>query len=347
MTAKFYSPERYFTASCPSLTSDEAVFYVDDLTTDECLLLTEIVQNDIAELNRTMGRDAEHFFSITPSAEADPAAFAKWKMRWAHVKDDILNATPRPGGWVADLRMIYDIAVEAADVIRSMRVGKPETAYLQFGSSDYWTTFDCVDCLTMEELVILRNLLNVDEMLDEKGFEIRFVTSNDAANDPQGYIQARTRWTYMKSALEDSASEGESTSHVDEDTIHCRQASAEYIEEILLLRRIPKAAVSADEGDQEAGEIVTKSLLEPSEELKITYRDPENYDRNVWLYRMRKEGRTNAEILSALGDRAEQFAPLETENALRSAIDAIARHHSWPPLKGKSGRRKASELSDA
>ena len=66
----------------------------------------------------------------------------------------------------------------------------------------------------------------------------------------------------------------------------------------------------------------------------------------VWLYEQRKACRTNAEILEALGEKAQEFAPLVTENALRTAIDSIARHHSRPPLKGKYGRRK-SELSKA
>lgn len=81
---------------------------------------------------------------------------------------------------------------------------------------------------------------------------------------------------------------------------------------------------------------------EPSGELKTTYRDPDNYERNIWLYRQREAGKTNAAILASLKAEGSKFIQLETENALRAAIDSIARHHRWPELKGRPGRRKAS-----
>jgi hypothetical protein len=83
--------------------------------------------------------------------------------------------------------------------------------------------------------------------------------------------------------------------------------------------------------------------LEPSEELRATYRDPDNYWRNVWLYEQRKSGKNNSFILAELAKRAEEFAPIESDNAIRMAIDSIAGYHRWEPLKGKSGRPKARD----
>lgn len=82
--------------------------------------------------------------------------------------------------------------------------------------------------------------------------------------------------------------------------------------------------------------------LEASEELRPRFRDPDNYWRNVWLYEQRKAGKTNAVILAELGKRASEFAPLESENALRAAIDAVANFHRWPAVKGRAGRPKVT-----
>jgi hypothetical protein len=91
---------------------------------------------------------------------------------------------------------------------------------------------------------------------------------------------------------------------------------------------------SSDEGAPVGG-------YEASEEMRQTYRDPDNYWRNVWLYGLRRDGKTNRDMLSQLSERGQEFAPLESENALRSAIDSIAQHHNWPALKGTPGRPKA------
>lgn len=104
-------------------------------------------------------------------------------------------------------------------------------------------------------------------------------------------------------------------------------------------------ADSDDEIDQipfADGEEQGGSLLPPSDDLRSSYQDPNNYWRNVWLYEQRKSGVTNAWILAALLKRGQEFAPLETDNALRSAVASIALYHRWPMQKGRAGRpRKA------
>jgi hypothetical protein len=71
------------------------------------------------------------------------------------------------------------------------------------------------------------------------------------------------------------------------------------------------------------------------------YRDKDNYARNVWLYEQRKAGKSNRTILDELSARAKDFAPLDSENALRSAIDSIANFHGWPMVKGAAGRPRS------
>jgi len=83
------------------------------------------------------------------------------------------------------------------------------------------------------------------------------------------------------------------------------------------------------------------SAVQPAEELRTQYQDPDNYWRNVWLYEQRKAGVTNTAILAELARRANEFAPLESENGLRMAIKSIAQFHGWPHFEGKPGRPSA------
>ena len=101
---------------------------------------------------------------------------------------------------------------------------------------------------------------------------------------------------------------------------------------------LPSEQPASDEDSLEEG----KQPLEASEELKATYHDRDNYLRNVWMYEQRKAGKTNNAILSELKKRGQEFAYLESESSLRNAVKAIALHHNWPELKGRSGRPKAS-----
>ena len=80
--------------------------------------------------------------------------------------------------------------------------------------------------------------------------------------------------------------------------------------------------------------------LEASEEHRSSYHDDDNYWRNVWMYKQRSEGKTNPKILAdLLAIAAEKnWSPIETDNALNTAIRLIAEHHGWPRIKGKPGR---------
>lgn len=94
-----------------------------------------------------------------------------------------------------------------------------------------------------------------------------------------------------------------------------------------------------------ASSAIANDPLEPDESLRAGYRDPDNYWRNVWLYEQRKSGRTNAAILEELAGLGTKYAPLYTENALRTAIASVARYHCWLELRGRPGRRKLDEQS--
>lgn len=103
------------------------------------------------------------------------------------------------------------------------------------------------------------------------------------------------------------------------------------------------AALQAEaNGSEKTPPRTDNQQIQPTDELRMNYRDPNNYWRNVWLYEQRRAGKTNAVILKELGARATDFAPLDSENALRTAIESIAEFHRWPLLKGKPGRPKAS-----
>lgn len=89
-----------------------------------------------------------------------------------------------------------------------------------------------------------------------------------------------------------------------------------------------------------------RSSTEPaaaSEDMRAKYHDPDNYWRNVWLYERRKSGKKNREILDELKiEKGQEFSHLETDNALRTAIESIAIHHNWLMLQGKAGRPKST-----
>lgn len=84
-------------------------------------------------------------------------------------------------------------------------------------------------------------------------------------------------------------------------------------------------------------------LLEPSDKLRGSYHDPDNYRRNVRLYELKKSGKTNAAILAIFFEEAPTapFAPIQSGGALRNAIESIAEHHRWPQLKPKGGRPRS------
>lgn len=71
---------------------------------------------------------------------------------------------------------------------------------------------------------------------------------------------------------------------------------------------------------------------------KKGYSDPDNYDRNVWLYNERKASRSWTHIKKELNEERHDWAPLYTDNACRAAIVSIAEYHDWPKLAGTSGR---------
>lgn len=79
---------------------------------------------------------------------------------------------------------------------------------------------------------------------------------------------------------------------------------------------------------------------EPSEALGAAYSDPDNYLRNVWFYEQRKAGKSLKDILRDLRSRPE-YHQVESENAVRGAIESIARHHGWEVVKGVPGRPRA------
>ena len=81
-----------------------------------------------------------------------------------------------------------------------------------------------------------------------------------------------------------------------------------------------------------------------SESKRVPYSDPDNYDRNLWLYEHRAAGKKNKQILDELSRIAygRGFAPIESENALRAAIESYAEHEGLPKIDGQRGRPRTN-----
>jgi hypothetical protein len=82
----------------------------------------------------------------------------------------------------------------------------------------------------------------------------------------------------------------------------------------------------------------------PSQAVREPCSDPDNYERNRWLYEQRKAGRTNKQILQELDRIAHErdFAPLKSQNALRTAIGSYAEYERLPKIDGQRGRPRTN-----
>jgi hypothetical protein len=82
----------------------------------------------------------------------------------------------------------------------------------------------------------------------------------------------------------------------------------------------------------------------PSQAVRQPYSDPDNYDRNRWLYEQRAAGKKNKQILDELSRIAYDrgFAPIESENALRAAIESYAEYEGIRKIDGQRGRPRSN-----
>jgi hypothetical protein len=280
--------------------------------------------------------------NLGPSADDDCAAFINLKSKWnSHSVDLEKYRSSSPNSWQSDVVWFHDIVQEHADIIRQIKRGRTPIIYLQCDEGRGYETFDRIDFLTEPEIETLKEVLGAQ--LHEMGLMLRVVDDWHAEKEPTAYVQARLSWKRFEESLKEDKA--------DDTLLAASSTSFECCEEIKELRKKPLRYANDDELDEyddgdaspEAGELALAQdrPAVPNESLRRSYRDPDNYWRNVWLYQQRQSGKTNATILSELSARASEFAPLESENALRSAIDSIAHHHKWPVLKGRPGRPRA------
>jgi len=350
VAARYFARERIFVGCGQNQHFSTPVFAVDDLSADECQTLEESVQRCLEEVEQVGG--GTWVFTLAPSAEDEPAGFVNLKSEWERTRKELDNYRRASGNsWQSDIAWLHGIAEEYANIIREMRSAELPTVYLQYDSGHGYETFDSVDSLTWDELDTLESVLQAQ--LYDMGLALRIISDWHAEREPADYVQAKLDWTRFKEELENEEAH--------DLTISANSASSQCIEEIKRLRSKP-LVYGPDDNDEGIGEgdvgkaevaagpdassnVQMPANYEPliaDEKLRAGYRDPDNYRRNVWLYEQRKAGRTNAAILADLGTKAAQFAPLESENALRAAIDSIANYHRWPILKGKAGRPRAS-----
>ena len=348
MKTTFHSRERFFVGCGPeNLPNEAVVFGVDDLSEGECELLAKAVQQVFDD--RAHAGDHDAYFRLTPSAEENPVDFLVRK-EWERIKPDLESAFGsgrQQTGSLNEVLFYYYEARSMAETIRSMRSGKIEPVYLRcdYGRGE-GETFEYLDCLTLDEIDTLRAVLG--PLLYETGGHLEAVYEFEAADIPEKYVKAKLEWNWLREEIwragdYDNPNEDELDEHIQTARGFCRQC----VSEILELRGKPKIGLPdelKDDAEPDPPTIVPVPVAvqtEASESLRTSYRDPDNYWRNVELYQLRKAGKTNAEILEWLAGVATKYSPLETENALRTAIESIAQHHAWPILKGKGGRRRA------
>lgn len=176
------------------------------------------------------------------------------------------------------------------------------------------------------------------ETSKDRGFEIDFPTL-----DVRAVIDGKDAW--LKAPLWKSYDEMDLEwlkLLVEQEYLAVRQKGLHRSAPTAALSKVEAAPTAINAPATEEG-LAAVEPLAASESLKASYRAPDNYWRNVWLYERRKNGEKNATILASLRARAQEFATLESGNALRNAIESIAIHHGWPLLKGKAGRPKASD----
>jgi hypothetical protein len=340
----YFARERIFRGCGPNLPSWTVVFAAEDLTDEECNTLVASVQHCLDELHDDSGH-GPWSVELGPSASENPAVFVNLKSEWQKRKAEMEEYRQSPSdSWRSEISWLHDILLEHADVIRSLRDGHTPTVYLQCDGGHGYDTFDCVESLTWNELDTLQSLLG--EELYQRGLILRIVSDLHAEREPNTYVQAKISWKRFQEDI--------SNDDANQTLMAAGNASYEFQEEILALRRKPIVYGQSDEDEQVDDEVTAPappaSTDQPGssqrgahESIRSGYRDPDNYWRNVWLYEQRKAGMTNSAIREALGSRAADFAPIESDNALRTAIDSIAGYHGWEQLKGKSGRPKSKD----
>ncbi len=336
----YFARERIFTGFGPNQSSSVPVFAVEDFNEDECKALAASVQQCLDKLHEFSG-SGPWYFELGPSAEENAAEFINLKSDWNSHKSDLVEyRKASSNSWMSEIAWLHDIAQEHADIIREMRWGHTPTIYLQCDGGRGYDTFARIDFLTELEIETLEEVLH--PQLNELGYRMRIVGDWHAEKEPSVFVQARLSWKRFEEECEDGS--------VSDDLRTAGNIAFECCDEITELRRKP-LKYAADEFEVDEEDSITADAphesVEPSngsglivadESLRSSYRDPDNYWRNVWLYRQRQSRKTNAAILAELSARASEFAPLESANALRSAIDSIAHHHKWPVLKGRPGR---------
>jgi hypothetical protein len=318
------------------------------LNDEECQILAASMQRSLDDLH-SQGDHGPWSVEFGPSAAEDPAAFVTLKSEWETRRAELeAYRDTSPNSWQTDVYWLFSIASEYADIIRDMRGGQIPTVYLQCDGGHGYETFERLDTLTWEEIGTLESVLATQ--LHEFGLLVQVISDWHAENEPDAFINARLSWDEFKQSLElDDAEEA------DEARLTARGVALRCIDEVLSLRSKPVIFEQAGDNGEEnhAPLLEVQANLNPrqvehreaDESLRSSYRDPDNYWRNVWLYQQRRDGKTNGVILTELATRAADFAPLESENALRTAIETIAAYHHWPLLKGKSGRPKAAQNS--
>jgi hypothetical protein len=337
----YFARERILRGCGPNLPSWTAVFAVDDFTEAECQTLAESVQHCLDELHDDGGHGPWHI-ELGPSAAEHPAAFVNLKSEWAARLAEIDSYKGSShNSWQAEVYWLHCIASEHAEIIRGMRSSETPTVYLQCDGGHGYETFDCINDLTAAELETLETVLGQE--LYDMGLILKVVSDWHAEREPPIYVQARLSWNRFEEDLKND--------EVDSTRMAASNVAYECIAEIKSLRTMPAIYGPANDRHDDAprDDKTSTCVVAPVQELKADeslrrkYRDPDNYWRNVWLYELRKSGKTNAAIIAELSARAAEFAPLESENALRNAIETIAQYHQWPVLKGKAGRPRTAD----
>jgi hypothetical protein len=306
VSVRHFSTERFFTGfSTENMERPEPVFQTEDLSDEECAALAASVQKELDEIYE--GSDGKYYFELGPAADENLQEFILLKSKWLAHAGVIGNEFGERGGcWQYSLHIIHEVAQQHVEIIRGLkRLDCPSVFFQCHLPNGEYSSFARVDSLTERELKVLTDVLETE--LNRIGTSLRVIGDWHAINEPHEYVQAKLDF---ESFLEFQSDETNAVNDYEYE-MAAENAFDRCIKEVKRLRFVSSAA--ATEGApvvSESGSNHLEQSLEPSEEFRTNYRDPDNYWRNVWLYEQRRAGKTNAAILTELTDRATEFAPL-------------------------------------
>ena len=216
-------------------------FYAEDLSKSEVNILQQVMEKEFGYCTELYNEVDSFVFEVSDPT-TDAVRFVGLRAEW---KEFLHN--PRMCHNSRDIDMLQAAAGVYADQIREIRPHLSQCVYLlaDFGGGE-GKVFNCVDCLTDQEINILEELL-VQE-LHERGGIFSIVSADQVAvDDPAYYIRLKREWEWF--------SNREPSSDTRDRSDNAREVSEAIIEDIKNWReQYPGVQVQAPESEEEKQE---------------------------------------------------------------------------------------------